>query len=286
MAWFGTERLSIESVTRAVNTAADKLPLAGILSRGFDWVYERALGGAPGLDGAEAVAADYRARHDDDEAAIAQMIAWHTGQAGAAGFLTGMGGALTLPVAMPAHLLSTLYLQVRLTAAIAHLRGYDIRSDEVRLAAFACLAGATAADRLKQAGIAAGAPLVQQAVAKLPGELFKNFGGILGSHLAGRAGRHGVMRLLPLFGGVVSGGFDAAATRVIGDAAKRVFPARPGAEEILPADRLQLLGARSGGAMDAVEQDGEAAGQQHAAGGERRQPAQADRGGPGNDGED
>jgi hypothetical protein len=232
VAWFGAERLSNETVTKAVNTAAEKLPIAGVLSRGFDWVYERALGGAPGLDGAEAVAVDYRARHDTDEAAIAALIAWHTGQAGAAGFLTGMGGALTLPVAMPAHLLSTLYIQIRLTAAIAHLRGWDIRSDEVRLAAFACLAGATAAGRLKQAGIAAGAPLVQQAVTRLPLDLFKHFGGAVGGQLAGRAGGHGLMRLMPLLGGVLSGGFDAAATRLIGDAAKRLFPARPAPEEL------------------------------------------------------
>lgn len=230
MAWFGADRLSIETVTRAVNAAADRLPIAGALSRGFDWVYERALGGAPGLDSAEAVAADYRARHADDEAAIAALIAWHSGQAGAAGFLTGMGGAFTLPVAMPAHLLSTLYIQVRLTAAIAHLRGWDIHSDEVRLAAFACLAGATAADRLKQAGIAAGAPLVQQVVSRLPGDLLKHFGGAVGGHLAGRAGRHGLMRLMPMLGGVLSGGFDAAATRLIGDAAKRLFPPRSAAE--------------------------------------------------------
>lgn len=231
MAWFGAERLNIETVTKAVTAAADKLPVAGALSRGFDWVYDRALGGAPGLDSAEALAIDYRARYDDPERAIAALIVWHTGQAGAAGLLTGLGGALTLPITMPAHLLSTLYIQVRLTAAIAHLRGWDIRSDEVRLAAFACLAGATAADRLKQAGIAAGAPLVQQAVARLPGDLLKHFGGAVGSQIAGRAGRHGLMRLLPLLGGVLSGGFDAVATRVIGDAAKRLFPARPAPED-------------------------------------------------------
>ena len=227
LARFAADRLSIETVARAVNTAAEKLPVAGVLSRGFDWVYERALGGAPGLDSAEALAADYRARHADPEAAIAALILWHAGQAGAAGFLTGFGGGLTLPVTLPAHLLSTLYIQVRLTAAIAHLRGYDVRSDEVRLAAFACLAGAAAADRLKQAGIAAGAPLVQQAVSRLPAELVKNFGGVIGNHLARRAGRHGVLRLMPLLGGVLSGGFDAAATRLIGNAAKQLFPPRP-----------------------------------------------------------
>lgn len=232
MAWFGVERLNIETVTKAVTAAAEKLPVAGALSRGFDWVYDRALGGAPGLDSAEALAIDYRARYGDAEAAISALIVWHTGQAGAAGLLTGLGGALTLPVAMPAHLLSTLYIQVRLTAAIAHLRGWNIRSDEVRLAAFACLAGATAAGRLKQAGIAAGAPLVQQAISRLPSDLLKHFGGAVGSQIVARAGRHGLMRLLPLLGGIVSGGFDAAATRVIGDAAKRLFPARPAPEDV------------------------------------------------------
>lgn len=226
MAWLRTERLGIESLTKTANAVAEKIPIAGALSRGFDWVYQRALVGAPGLDSAETLADEYLARHEDAESAIAGLITWHTRQAGAAGFFSGFGGALTLPVLMPAHLLSTLYLQVRLTAAIAHLRGWDVRSDEVRLAAFACLAGAAVANRLKQAGIAAGAPLIQQVLTKLPAEVVKNVGGLVGSHFARRAGRHGALRLFPIVGAVVSGGFDAAATRVVGDAAKRLFPAR------------------------------------------------------------
>src|SRR5438552_10088870 len=75
VAWFATERFSIESVTRAVNAAAERLPVGGALARGFDWIYERTLGGAPGLDSAESLAADYRKRHGDAEAAITALIA-------------------------------------------------------------------------------------------------------------------------------------------------------------------------------------------------------------------
>ena len=55
-------------------------------------------------------------------------------------------------MAIPANLASALYIQVRLIAAIAHLRGHDIRTPEVRGLVLACLTGSKAADTLKNAG--------------------------------------------------------------------------------------------------------------------------------------
>lgn len=208
------------------------IPLAGVVSRGLEWMYDRAIGGAPGLDGAQEMAAAYREKHDDPEAAIDALITWQSGQAGVAGFITGLGGAVTLPFTLPAHFVSALYIQIRLIAAIAHLRGYDTGSDEVRLAAFACLSGSAAADRLKNAGVNAGAGFARQMVLRFPADVVKNVGGIGGAHLARRVGAHGgaaLTKALPLVGGVVSGRFDAAATRLVGMAAKRLFPPRPAA---------------------------------------------------------
>src|ERR1043165_8038600 len=76
----------------------------------FDWAYGRALDGLPGLDGAEELAAKYAARHLTIEAAIKALILSQTGLAGGAGFLTGIGGFVSLPVAIPANLASALYI--------------------------------------------------------------------------------------------------------------------------------------------------------------------------------
>ena len=122
-------------------------PLGSALRQGFDWAYGKAVDGMPGLEGAEDLAARYGARHANPDEAVAALIAWQTGVAGAAGFVTGCGGFVSLPVAMPANLASALYIQARLIAAIAHLRGHDIRSDEARMLALACLTGSRAAER-------------------------------------------------------------------------------------------------------------------------------------------
>ena len=90
------------------------------------------------------------------EAAIKALILSQTGLAGSAGFLTGIGGFVSLPIAIPANLASALYIQVRMIAAIAHLRGHDIRTPEVRGLVLACLTGSKAADTLKNAGVRLG----------------------------------------------------------------------------------------------------------------------------------
>jgi len=63
------------------------------LKQGVEWVYDRAVDGVPGLDGAEELAAHYRDRHPAVEEAIAALIRDQTGKAGLAGFVTGCGGS-------------------------------------------------------------------------------------------------------------------------------------------------------------------------------------------------
>ena len=91
-----------------------------------------AVAGVPGLDGAEALASSYAGRYATTDQAVARLIAGQSGKAGLAGFVTGCGGFTAWPIAMPANLVSALYIQLRLIAAIAHLRGHDIRSKHVR----------------------------------------------------------------------------------------------------------------------------------------------------------
>jgi hypothetical protein len=201
------------------------IPWAG-LRQGFDWVYDRAVDGIPGLGGAEELAVGYRARHATADAAIAALIREQTGKAGLAGFVTGCSGFAAWPVAMPANLVSALYIQLRLIAAIAHLRGHDIRSAPVRRMVLACLSGSKAADTLKDAGVRFGTRLTRDAIGWAAPAVFKKVQHATGLQMAATAGAGAVGRLarfVPLVGGVVAGGFDAAVTQLIGRTADRVF---------------------------------------------------------------
>ncbi len=192
----------------------------------LEWVYGRAVAGVPGLDGAEALAASYAGRCATTDEAVAMLIAWQSGKAGIAGFVTGCGGAIALPVALPVNLLSTLYIQLRLVAAIARLRGHDLESAEVRTLALACMTGSKAADTLKDAGVRLGTMLTRDALGWLSPALVKK-----AEHAArlpvlnaiGTAGAARLGRLVPVVGGVVAGGFDAAMTQLIGRTADRVY---------------------------------------------------------------
>lgn len=203
----------------------NKAALAAVLRQGFDWAYERAVGGVPGLDGAEALALRYRNRHPDTDRAVTALINWQSGVASAAGFATGIGGFVALPVAMPANIASALYIQARLIAAIAHLRGHDIKSDEVRALALACLTGSKAADTLKDAGVRLGTRLARDGAGWLTPALFKKAAHAANGPAVAIAG-NGAARLgrfVPVVGGLVAGGFDAAMTQMIGRTADRVF---------------------------------------------------------------
>jgi EcsC protein family len=194
----------------------------------LEWGYNRAVQGVPGLDGAEELARDYAGRYTTAEEAVARLIANQSGKAGLAGFVTGCGGAISLPVALPANLLGTLYIQLRLVAAIAHLRGHDLQSAEVRTLALACMTGSKAADTLKDAGIRLGTRMTRDALGWLSPAVFKKVEHaarlpVLNGLATASAARLG--RLVPVVGGIIAGGFDAAMTQLIGRTADRAFAA-------------------------------------------------------------
>jgi uncharacterized protein (DUF697 family) len=209
--------------------AAVRPEITAILRQGFDWAYGKAVDGMPGIDGAADLASRYAARHTSADDAVRDLIRWQSGMAGAAGFLTGCGGAIALPVAMPANLASALYIQARLIAAIAHLRGHDIRTPEVRALALACLGGSKAAGTLKDAGVRLGTRMTRDTVGWLSPAVMKKMWHASDASAACGLGLRSAPRLaklLPIVGGMLAAGFDAAVTRLIGRTADRVFSAR------------------------------------------------------------
>lgn len=188
------------------------------------WIYDKAIEGVPGLGSAGDLAASYRRQCATDEEAIEALIRWQIAKAAAAGFLTNIGGVATLPIALPANLVSALYIQVRMVAAIALLRGHDLRDDQVRTVILGCLCGTSLADVAKEVGMGIGAGLAQQAVASLSSEALRRIKHAGRFELARKAlSAVKLTRLAPLIGGVVAGALDGALTRTYGNAAKRLF---------------------------------------------------------------
>jgi hypothetical protein len=188
----------------------------------LDWSYGRAVAGIAG-DGAAELAAEALARHGDPRAAADALIRAQAAKAGAVGFATGIGGAVTLPIAVPADLAGVLYMQIRLIAAIAVLGGHDLQDERVKLLVLACLLGAQGVEAAKAYGTRLGSSLARGAIDRLSAAAVDRAQRGIAARLAGRIGAGGLSRLLPLVGGLVGGALDVAATRAIGAAAKQSF---------------------------------------------------------------
>ena len=193
------------------------------LVQGLGWVFDRVAGQVAPAEGGARLS----------EAQIDRQVALHCTMAGTAGFVANLGGLLTLPIALPANLVGVAAIQLKLIATIAAGRGHDLGSEDVKTMSMACLTGGAALEILKEAGVQLGVRLGQRAVGALGPAVLARVNAAVGFRLVAVAGSRGVVNLskaVPLIGGLVGGGFDAASTRAVGAIAKRVFPAVPAAE--------------------------------------------------------
>ena len=193
----------------------------------LDVCYDKALQGVlPGEKSIEELAEDYLAKTSSREKAIDKLIGYQTVLCGTNGFITGLGGLLVLPVAIPTNILSTIYIQLRMIAAIAYINGYDIYSDQVRTIAYACLTGSSTTKVLKNVGIKIGEKVVINVIKKIPVEVLVKINQQVGFRLVTKFGQKGLVnfgKMIPLVSGVVGGVFDTGMTLTIGNIAKKVF---------------------------------------------------------------
>ena len=104
--------------------------------KAMDWAYDKAVAGIGGFDSAEDIAADYLKQNGSLRDKANSLIRWQNAKAGTSGFVTGLGGLITLPVTLPANITSVLYVQIRMIAAIAKMGGYDLKDDRVKSLVF------------------------------------------------------------------------------------------------------------------------------------------------------
>lgn len=200
----------------------------------LDWGYEKATKGGMGIESAYTLAEEYREKYGV-ERGIDKLITVQITKCGTSGFLSGLGGIMTLPIAVPANVSSVIFIQLRMIAAIAHLRGYDLKSDEVRTFVYTSLTGQAAADILKSAGIKVGNKISVNLIKKIPGEVIKRINRAVGMRLVTKFGETGVVNLgkmVPLVGGMIGGAFDVGSTKTIAKVAKVMFVQVEGVVEV------------------------------------------------------
>ena len=172
------------------------------------------------------LADDYLEKNSSVETAAKKFIAFQLAKCTTSGFVTGLGGLITLPVAIPANVSSVMYVQMRMIACLAYMGGFDTNSDQVQTLVYACLAGISVDQILKQTGIKFGNKLAISLVKKIPGEVLTKINQKVGFRFVTKFGTKGLVNIgkaVPILGGIIGGGFDFAETKVIADRAYKMF---------------------------------------------------------------
>lgn len=197
-----------------------------VMQNALDWSYDKAINGVPGLDSARELAEDYLNEDECLNEQVDSLIRWQNAKCATSGFITNLGGVLTLPVAIPANIGSTLYVQLRMIAAIAYMGGYDLKNDKVKTLAFVCLCGNSATKVAKNFGIRVGTALTEQFIKSISTSTIKQINKAVGMKLITKFGEKGAISLskgIPIVGGLIGGTIDGIACNTIGNVAKEMF---------------------------------------------------------------
>ena len=211
----------------------------------LDAIYEKALNGVPRVSrSVYEMCDDYLSKASSPDQAAKALAKWQVMKCGTSGFVTGLGGLITLPVAIPANIGSVLYVQMRMIACIAKMGGYDINSDRVQAMVYMCLTGTTLADVAKMTGIKFGTKSLEAAIKKIPGAVLTKINQKVGFRFLTKFGQKGVInlgKLIPTIGGIIGGGMDVASTMVISRNAIRMFINGEDPENDLPTEEEILV---------------------------------------------
>jgi EcsC protein family len=210
----------------------ERSALRSLGERLIDRVIEFGINGGGPLSGALTTAEEHLvATAGDREEAVRRLVAAHVRLAAVSGFVTGVGGIATLPVAVPAATAGLYIVATRMCAGIAYLRGYDVGTDEVRSAILVSLLGSAGASTLKRAGVEIGRRSTAVALERLPARLLIEINKRVGYSLIAKAGEKGVLnlaKLVPLVGGPIGAAVDGVSCKTIAAYALRTFDLRTG----------------------------------------------------------
>ena len=188
----------------------------------------RAINGVGPLPpAAKAAEAQLREQKGHRDRAIHEVIENHVRYAGAQGFLTNLGGVVTMAVAVPANVTGLALIQCRMIAGIVHLRGYDLEDPRVRNGILTCLLGEDSVNEMIKKKKLPAPPMALATAPINDPDLDRILSAEVASELitkvAGKRLATTIGRRVPVVGGLVGLGADGYATWQIGRYADREF---------------------------------------------------------------
>lgn len=193
----------------------------------LDSLYSKCIQGIPMISSPiEKMADDYLQHNATVEDAAKDMIHKQVIKCTTSGFITNLGGVITLPVTIPANVGSVMYVQMRMIACAAYMAGYDVHTDQVQTLVYACLAGVSVMEVAKKAGIKIGQKGLENLIDKIPGKVLIAINQKVGFRMLTKFGETGAInigKVIPVVGGVIGGGFDFIDTKFIGNRAYNQF---------------------------------------------------------------
>jgi hypothetical protein len=200
---------------------------AGLVRQALD----RAIDGFGPLPGAAAAADKRVSEHGGNiDKAVRGLIDSHVRLAGLEGFVTNIGGLVTMALTLPVNISGLALLQCHLVAGIAHLRGYDLDDPRVRNAVLACMLGEdTVKSLVKKKKLPSSPMAIATAPARDPdldARLAAEVTTELLTRVAGKRTVAVVGRRTPIIGGGVGAVTDGYATFQVGRYAARELRSR------------------------------------------------------------
>ena len=183
-------------------------------------ILERAIDGIGPVPGAAKSAEHALAEaHGDTDKAIDAVISTHVRLAGAQGFLTNLGGLVTMAVTAPANLAAVAVLQCHLAATILYIRDYDLDDPNVRDAALVCLLDDDSRRALAKDARTDVSPEALVKGLHAPNVRVLISRAVVGDLVAGIGGKRVAAfaaKRIPVLGGAVGAAGDALSTRRVG----------------------------------------------------------------------
>jgi hypothetical protein len=223
-------RTEARKTRAALEAAEDPQPDPGAIDRLVAMLVDTGLEGRGPLSSARELAEEALAKSDGDvEKAVARLARQTLVTGGIGGFVTGLGGFITMPVSLPVNLAEFYVQAVRMVGGIATLRGYDVSEPRVRTAVLLTLVGSDSHEVLEKAGMTtASGRLTSYALKGLPPGALMIVNKAVGFRLMRGVSEKVLSRLgrgIPVAGGLVGGGIDGFMMKKIADQAMKEFPA-------------------------------------------------------------
>lgn len=216
-------------LAQSLQSTVNKVVIEGIgpLTGSIDYAHARLRnqerntngGSSPGFEpGSEAA-----------ERAIDRIIKESVGAAGTAGFVTGLGGFVTMAATLPANIAGALVINARMVGAIAYLRGYDPQDPHTQAILMLTLVGSNLQSAASAVGLRIGEAVSKRALQALPIAFVRAINKKAGFMLLAKYGtKRSLITLakgIPFIGAGIGGVVDGASTALIGGSAKKAFPA-------------------------------------------------------------